>query len=374
MRIVAIVLLLAAPALVWAQPSVNSVSGLVAHGDTVTVFGSDFGAKSPAAPLKWEEFDPAGAVDGGRLSTTQTEWLDPDEDGQGGAFYKDDFAHSGTYSVSSWVPPWEDDEAFRTNHIVVEPSDELFVSYWFRYQGGTTSDYAMNIKMTRINSKSAAGHWYNGLGCTTFNNLSMNESDPGAHAVYENGEGTHNVRTPAGSTLLANCSPNRWTRVDSYKRLSTPGVANGQVFSWNVENKDYDLNRGDLETRASGDSFQLDCISLGLMWANQYTTTVNFALYIDDVYIDNTLARVELGDDQDFFNCTHREMQLPLSWESDGTQLQVRINQGTLPDGEAWLFVVDADGNPSAGKRVVLGQESEAPPVPIENDWRIGLN
>jgi len=40
---------------VYADPSVNSISGTVEHGQTITISGSQFGAKSPAAPLMWDD-------------------------------------------------------------------------------------------------------------------------------------------------------------------------------------------------------------------------------------------------------------------------------------------------------------------------------
>jgi len=41
--------------LVYADPSVTSVSGIVEHGQTITVTGSSFGGKNPAAPLIWDD-------------------------------------------------------------------------------------------------------------------------------------------------------------------------------------------------------------------------------------------------------------------------------------------------------------------------------
>jgi len=40
---------------VYADPSVNSISGTAEHGQTITISGSQFGAKSPAAPLMWDD-------------------------------------------------------------------------------------------------------------------------------------------------------------------------------------------------------------------------------------------------------------------------------------------------------------------------------
>ena len=39
------------------QPSVTSISGTFASGDTLYIYGSGFGTKSPAAPVFWIDFE-----------------------------------------------------------------------------------------------------------------------------------------------------------------------------------------------------------------------------------------------------------------------------------------------------------------------------
>jgi len=47
--------------MVYADPTISSVSGTVEHGQTITISGTDFGYKSPAVPLWWD--DGEGAPD-----------------------------------------------------------------------------------------------------------------------------------------------------------------------------------------------------------------------------------------------------------------------------------------------------------------------
>jgi hypothetical protein len=74
----------------------------------------------------------------------------------------------------------------------------------------------------------------------------------------------------------------------------------------------------------------------------------------DDIYIDNSWARVEIGDQPVYDNCTRREMQIPSQWSNDSITLNV--NQGAFKPGtEAYLFAVDANGVPSSGKKIIIG-------------------
>lgn len=76
--------------------------------------------------------------------------------------------------------------------------------------------------------------------------------------------------------------------------------------------------------------------------------------YWDDVYLDNTQARVELGNAPTYSACNHREIQIPTAWSP--TTVSIRFNQGTFQTGQtAYLFVVTADGAESPGFQVTIG-------------------
>ena len=65
-----------------------------------------------------------------------------------------------------------------------------------------------------------------------------------------------------------------------------------------------------------------------------------FAHYYDDIYIDSTLARVEIGNSTNYYSSTHRELQIPVSWNN--TTITVELNQGSFQAGqEVYLFVIN---------------------------------
>lgn len=347
-----LLILLVLPTIAVAQPAIDHLEGTTAHANSVILYGTDFGVKSPAAPLKWETFE-AGS-NGATLGSIQPEWVPYASDG---ALYSDTDSHSGQLSVTNNTSRSE----FATNYIDLPESEAIFVSYWWGTKQLDTNDYGV-VKLTRVNSSVEAGGEgrYNGVGETFLSNF--NPGGPDApYFAYNNGEGN------TGPLGYIGVPYNDWGRIDMYKSLSTPGVANGDAFCRNVSNGRA-VVRQDVVTRADGYDFRLDTVLLGLMMANAQGT---YSLWMDDVYIDNTLARVEIGDNEQFDLCRHREMQIPVTWDAAGATIEIEFNAGTFAtDDNAWLFVVDADGNASQGYPIVIGQSVEGPGRVITPNWR----
>ena len=88
--------------------------------------------------------------------------------------------------------------------------------------------------------------------------------------------------------------------------------------------------------------------------------------YFDDIYIDNTLSRVMLGNSSNYSNCTIIEPQIPSAWVSN--RITCTVNLGKLADSEtAYVFVFDADNNHNpVGYPVTIGGGGggDAPPNP----------
>lgn len=92
------------------------------------------------------------------------------------------------------------------------------------------------------------------------------------------------------------------------------------------------------------------------IWLGEYVqeNTVTYTSRFDDVYIDDSWARVEIGNNSSYGSCTHREIQVPVSWNESNISLEV--NQGSLPSNtDLFLFVVDESGNASGGHPIRFG-------------------
>jgi hypothetical protein len=69
--------------------------------------------------------------------------------------------------------------------------------------------------------------------------------------------------------------------------------------------------------------------------------------WIDEIYIDNTLRRVEIGNHCNWFSCSKRSPQ-PAAWWGD-TQIGIALNRGDQLSGvAAYGFVVESDGTVNA--------------------------
>jgi len=73
----------------------------------------------------------------------------------------------------------------------------------------------------------------------------------------------------------------------------------------------------------------------------------NARIYTDNVYIDNTWQRVELGDNPNY-SIANREIQIPQSWQDDS--IVAKLNKGKLFEWDnpnhnenLWVFVSDEE-------------------------------
>lgn len=66
-------------------------------------------------------------------------------------------------------------------------------------------------------------------------------------------------------------------------------------------------------------------------------------VWMDDIYIQDTRARVEIGNAPTWSGCSHREIQGPVAWSPE--RITFRFNPGRLlPEEEKYLYVIDAAG------------------------------
>jgi len=88
--------------------------------------------------------------------------------------------------------------------------------------------------------------------------------------------------------------------------------------------------------------------------------------YVSDIYLDNSQARVVLGDASTWSQVQHYELQIPQDWQPQS--IQVTGNLGSFTPGESvWLYVVDANGNLNENGLAVetdLGPPPEGPGQP----------
>src|SRR5262249_29177907 len=122
-----------------------------------------------------------------------------------------------------------------------------------------------------------------------------------------------------------NAVTDQWTRDEYYAKVSTPNVADGQVYVW--RNRQLKVNQPALATRYS-DSTGPDYNTIFLPYYNQDGTR---DVFVDNVYVDNTRARVEICDTATFptgSSAGHCEVQIPSAWST--LSISVTVNQGSF--------------------------------------------
>ncbi|HAR42031.1 MAG TPA: hypothetical protein DCS07_05275 [Bdellovibrionales bacterium] len=350
-----------------AAPAITAVSGTVGNGQSVTISGSGFGTKSRAAPIKFDMFENGTA--GSSLNSRDSSWVvyecanggipNPNCDRKG-ALYYNTYARSGNLSVGRHIVNYEN---FNTNHFTYSPpTQEMFISYWWRTANADTNDDSI-VKMSRINSSPAAGGsqgstaipFYNGSGNTSLGGTFNFSNGSGPYCAFNNGVNMSELFYSNGVAYLAAPPKNTWIRVEMYKKLSTAGVNNGSIFI-NMLGVDSASNTSAM-TRASGYSFLLDTVLLGTedgRGAQDDGTggLHNYDIFLDDMYIDSTQARVEICNTSTWSARTACDAQPATAWSAGSITFTVNSGPASASPNR-YLYVVDSTGAVNANGRPI---------------------
>jgi hypothetical protein len=341
-----IVLLMGTSSQLGAGPIITGYTGSVAGSGQIVVAGAGFGTNGSAAPIKFDDFE--NGANGTALNKQDSSWQKYND----GVNFSNAVSHSGSLCVGTEIP---DGESFNTNYFITDqPSDELFISYWWRTVGADVSDHTI-VKLTRICSSEEAGGGgvYNGPGNTSLGGTFDFSENSGPYCAYNNGVTDEVILKYFDFPPL-----NAWLKIEMYKKLSTPGVKNG-VMECTLLGVDHAIDTAAL-TRAAGKSFKLNSVLLGLMDGN--AGSHHYQAYIDDIYINNTRARIEIGNAGTWSACSVREVQIPAVWTD--TQLKFSIRLGAFaPSDKLYLYVVDVNGRVNATGYPLFSSKISAVPL-----------
>lgn len=332
----------------WAAPSITSVNGNVLHGQSINISGSGFGTKSPAAPILWETFD--DGANGASIST-RGKWTTYVGNG---ATYNNTQPYSGGGSAYNYVQYGDKyPSGFETSYYVLpSPTDTVYYSFMFRHVG---TRYNNGVeKNWRINT---GNNHYNGSGSVALSDCYIIYSS-GTTATYPSddyGSGRYFSAPDYGSS--------EWTRYQAYVRYSTPaGASNGYIWSAVGSQQKTFAN---IINRPEGYSYKATSVLLGLMHDEGNLSAGEYHhMYIDNVYIDNTLSRVELGNASTWAACTVKEVQIPSAWSN--TYITVTVNRGSFSETDGtWLYIIDSNGNANTnGFPLKIGSSSSGDMTP----------
>lgn len=156
--------------------------------------------------------------------------------------------------------------------------------------------------------------------------------------------------------LQMNAIPNKpvgWHKMTYYyKKNSAVNAKDGRcviwwdnkvVFDWLLHFQDPANNPSYAPNKIDGD-FDVDDGNLAGEWSvGNYFSSASSQTWvdIDDIYMSHTQARVEIGNNVDYAQCTVIEIQEPVEWNS--VNLKVRVNKGLL-ESTGYVFVTDSAG------------------------------
>lgn len=341
----------------------------ISHGKLATITGVAFGTKKTPAPLKFETFE---NKDNGGASTVDAPvpvelsyWI-----GRGG-FYGDgksrDMTISDTFkrhsssnrAAKSYLAtlngvPTHSQQIWH-NGIGFNKTGKVYANMWIHWEWVVsptykTADTYYQVKAFNIStSHDSAGnpvrpylteftHFYYDLPKATVTNTQN---------MHRNGRVTHPDQTFYYNNNSIPPNFSGWVNV---VLLSEPGTNdNNGIISdgWRIieisspslatpYQTKAETNKNYLDDETKGIN-PIDSLKIGWFLGNNIQTG-SMSLYYDDIYLDNTFARVEIGNNQTYINCTHREIQPPISWNDDKIQITANVAAFSSND-DLFLFV-----------------------------------
>jgi hypothetical protein len=353
------------PALAFSTPFIISLSGLVADGQEITIYGTNFGPVGPEVVL-FDDF--SSGVEGQRALDDAVigRW-----DQMSGFIFADPLLSNGkglrvvdsNYSCG-WGANWIN---FGETYSEIFITSKAYVPEGYCFPGATAEKTMPAISGLKH-------HWpmYGEKGYTVitmpdifspnwtgrnFYNVASNDSplssydtsssaqwvwsEPVKWSLWMKGNGT-SIEGSDGVFHAVSSSGQTLKRYQNYKAWFNP---DHEVFGW---------DRMTVVGYLRGASYPRD----------------NYV--IDDVYVavgPNSCARVEIGDSPEYQSCKKMAICTPKDWSDNVISLSLR--EGNFKEGEiAYLFVVDSNHNISPGYLIQFGK-GYAKIKPVEN-LRIG--
>jgi hypothetical protein len=322
------------------NPSISGTNGTLQHGSSLTISGSNFGSKPTGAPWKWDSMDGAN---GERLEprgwlvhqnnpqpVLSTRRVRPGTTGNaavlltqtGGDVPLFGFGNNDGGYLSLTGASAANYRPFPT---------PAWIDYWMYFHPPSGSN---NYKFFRHHANNGSGipNGFWGMpgtggviGCDGFTWSSMSSIS------YSTG----------GPNQVLTCPDirDKWVHVQLAFRTSS--TSTGQFIMYVDGIRRFNVTDFGFE---SGGSQRANF----MIESQQLTTSGDGEMYIDDFFIENSYARVEIGDAPNYVDSRHRETQIPTSWANGS--VSITLNRGSFPNfSNLYLYVINANGVASPG-------------------------
>jgi len=332
-----------------------TVSTAYSDLSTISITGENFGVKTISPPYYFSNFDneTTGQMPSGQISNLAA--------GQQGLVKSNIYrgAKSLEFNYSATAGIKQGDWKRNAIDLGKNGSDKIFLSYWLYLDKGTSTCKSWQWKNTVVTSnsnlyvslkdlESVIIHepWY-------FNNTSWGNSGS-PHLYYWDSAASAAKLSFSNGAASDTFLFGQWQRIDLYVQRSSVGLAaDGQVIYNRVGRSSPMISKTNVVTHDVGDD-PWRYVTLSNAVESVLDGFVDLKVYMDDVYVDTSQARVELCNTSTWAARTHCEIQPATSWTN--TNVIAILNRGQFNSGiTAYLYVVSSDGNVNTtGKSIVL--------------------
>lgn len=318
------------------------ITNVLIQDSSLSIYGNNFGIKKNLIPYAWDDFD-----DGADMTQWSSTHLMTESSNLA------DQRKGSTGLIKKNIKSME--FAYVSNTEKEDESETWYASYWMKLDPTfTTGNQSYlcpsagecnagspntNVKLWRMwDNGSNNTNWYTWFFISG-SNCARNSVTAGFSLELSP---TISSKSQFDYTVLGNGD---WHYLEfALKHASGVDVADGILEIW----VDGMLIHSDLNVLTNrGDRPNLHLSSLGWRAVSCQQTTDCF-FYMDDAYVAASLSRIEIGDRDNFNNCTLHELQPILrSWTNDVIEFEPKIK--ALNDGSYFLFVINEEGNVSNG-------------------------
>ena len=312
---------------------ISAVSGIMSESNAITVSGTAFGTKALGTPLYFSDFsgDTIGA-------TAIAAGLDDlGNDGKGFPLVASDRSKSGGKSLRMDYLTAQDSMFPRVGVDFTTGVDEVFMSqwvYWSRYAGTGGSSFIFKLVRGGANPPySGIPRFYETVRPDDAG-VATKEGDAGS--VAESGGTTY---ATGDNAFLGGPNRDGWHKLDYQYKLSSAGGSDGVFREWIDGGLKRELTG--LSNRTNG-ATKIDHVMSVFDGNDSYGVSNGYYLYCDNIHIDSTLQRVEIGNASTYAACTEWYVQPASVWSS--TSITFAANLSGLT-GTAYVYIFDAAGN-----------------------------
>lgn len=351
--------------------NINGVTGTVSNGSTLVISGSGFGTKTTAAPWIFERFESGTPYD---LDITSSSGdIDPQ--------LSTEYAYCGTHSLNTQNGLPDGTSVLGRNgfarynfpHTLTE-GENVFISFKQRWSWGlrrcdgpshATVDF--QIKNWRI----ASLDYF--LGSPNIINYDYSDCgdystdwDPRSSIQHNDSDGSAVLTDwweyPGGVEPLVEGAWHTW---EIQVKQSTTVTYGWEV--WLARNGERHLVSDNFSPLFRAGDTGFTHVLIG-DWIDSFAGYLSS--YWDDLYVDNSWARVMLGDASTIDACGVLEVQTPTAWSANS--VSVSANTGLFTSGQTvYLFVYDSSGVSSNGFPVTIAGTSTSTGITPPSNLRI---